>query len=105
MGPTGWSCTTRSGSRGGAAEAAAGQLSARRIDQRLGCFAQRKRGAELRRGGEVDGVSYALLSDSKAGGGYGGASRRSSRGNPRESELLKARRVVCSKSRAITAQT
>lgn len=62
-------------------------------------------GAELRRGGEVDGVSYALLSDSKAGGGYGGASRRSSRGNPRESELLKARRVVCSKSRAITAQT
>lgn len=56
--------------RGGAAEAAAGAAAyPGRNDQRLGWFAQRKRGAELRRSGRSDGDSCALAPDSKAGGG------------------------------------
>ena len=53
--------------RGGAAEAEVGAaVCTGRVDQRLGWFAQRKRGAELRRGGGADGVSCPLAPDSEA---------------------------------------
>lgn len=50
-------CSARWRAAAGAAEGPG------RVDQRLGWFAQRKRGAELRRGGGVDSVSCALVSD------------------------------------------
>ena len=50
--------------RGGAAEAEVGAaVCTGRVDQRLGWFVQRKRRAELRRGGGAEGVSCALTSD------------------------------------------
>ncbi|MCP9843195.1 hypothetical protein KBZ01_05595 [Synechococcus sp. Edmonson 11F2] len=52
-----------------------------RHDQRLGWFAQRMRGAELKRGGGADVVSCALASDSTAGGGLRAAAGWGAGGN------------------------
>ena len=68
--------------RGGAAEAAAGAAECPgRHDQRLGWFAQRKRGAELRGCCGADGVSFALAPDYSAGGGLRESAGRSARGD------------------------
>ena len=70
MGPRAGAAPAGLERRGGAAEAAAGAAQCPgRVDQRLGWFAQRKRGAELRGGGGADGVSCALASDPETLGG------------------------------------